>query len=660
MVLVLPMLQRSAAIISACIFVGFLWFSSHSYFSVQSHTFAAHPKSKFHVSSVFELGTGPWFSPSNNTNWAVDTRCNPYSGNCDCLKKTWNLDVCKMVGQTPVTLSVEGWLTEWPNQPGMHRCRVSFCNIVHGPAPNISYDAKLFSIIDANNEKHYTTDTIMVGVALESRPNRQVHALPTFKYFFHLGVSYARGHLDLHTSYNNYFPGQLLSTGAPFKARKDSLLFLHSNCNNNINRTKLFDQLSKLLKLDSPGSCRHNVDVATLLPQCVDFPHSGKTVWAQKECLLHHYKFYLAIENSRDIDYVTEKLWQGLRAGSVPVYLGAPNIRDFLPHPDAAVLIDDFSSLAELAAYIKNASINETLYNRHLKWKREPLPDRFVELVVKKPIDAIYCQVCDTISQRYGHDLGPISVSRNKTITLPPCIFHSLANLRHPIVRNWVGPQYSTHNNINIYVLTVQTAQARQKFMKLQLASQNVSVDLVTGFDVNDTTVDTFACWAPRSTLDPRPQHTTRHIGSSELSLAMKHSLAAWDMLRQERNVSIVLEDDASLHSNFVQHAVKAMAEAPPNWDLIILGTCFGLRASSTSQRVSTLLWRAPAKSPTRCTHALMWSRAGAKKMLQSLPLRWPIDFQINMATNLAKWQVFWLEPPQSTQSSAFKSMLGL
>ena len=39
-----------------------------------------------------------------------------------------------------------------------------------------------------------------------------------------------------------------------------------------------------------------------------------------------------------DRDYITERLWQGLRAGAVPVYFGAPNVRDYLPDRDAVVL----------------------------------------------------------------------------------------------------------------------------------------------------------------------------------------------------------------------------------------------------------------------------------------------------------------------------------
>lgn len=53
-------------------------------------------------------------------------------------------------------------------------------------------------------------------------------------------------------------------------------------------------------------------------------------------------------------DYVTEKLWDCLEAGAVPIYLGAPNILDHLPFGRrSAIFIDDFKDVDELAAHLK-------------------------------------------------------------------------------------------------------------------------------------------------------------------------------------------------------------------------------------------------------------------------------------------------------------------
>ncbi len=47
----------------------------------------------------------------------------------------------------------------------------------------------------------------------------------------------------------------------------------------------------------------------------------------KKDDLLPTIKFYLAFENSEEIDYVTEKYFQALNFGTVPVVIGAPNIQ---------------------------------------------------------------------------------------------------------------------------------------------------------------------------------------------------------------------------------------------------------------------------------------------------------------------------------------------
>lgn len=39
------------------------------------------------------------------------------------------------------------------------------------------------------------------------------------------------------------------------------------------------------------------------------------------------YKFTLAIENAKCDDYITEKLWRPLIAGSIPIYLGSPSVQ---------------------------------------------------------------------------------------------------------------------------------------------------------------------------------------------------------------------------------------------------------------------------------------------------------------------------------------------
>jgi len=52
----------------------------------------------------------------------------------------------------------------------------------------------------------------------------------------------------------------------------------------------------------------------------------------------HRYKFCVTMENSLRLDYVSEKLWDGLAAGCVPVYLGSPSARDIVPDPNSFIM----------------------------------------------------------------------------------------------------------------------------------------------------------------------------------------------------------------------------------------------------------------------------------------------------------------------------------
>ncbi|XP_034557178.1 alpha-(1,3)-fucosyltransferase 4-like [Notolabrus celidotus] len=86
--------------------------------------------------------------------------------------------------------------------------------------------------------------------------------------------------------------------------------------------------------------------------------------------MLGRYQFYLALENSRHTDYITEKLWNAVLAGSIPVVLGPSrqNYERFLP-PKAFIHVDDFPSVRALAKYLLRLSRDPVRLRRHLDWR---------------------------------------------------------------------------------------------------------------------------------------------------------------------------------------------------------------------------------------------------------------------------------------------------
>eukprot|EP00966_Prymnesium_polylepis_P070495 1638035-Prymnesium_polylepis.1 len=84
------------------------------------------------------------------------------------------------------------------------------------------------------------------------------------------------------------------------------------------------------------------------------------------------YMFTLAAESVQAADWVTEKVYQALAVGSVPVYLGAPNVAHFLPCRNCIVNAADFASPAALGAHLRYLMDNATAYDALLAWTHEP------------------------------------------------------------------------------------------------------------------------------------------------------------------------------------------------------------------------------------------------------------------------------------------------
>jgi hypothetical protein len=83
-----------------------------------------------------------------------------------------------------------------------------------------------------------------------------------------------------------------------------------------------------------------------------------------KQELLANYKFSLCYENySLAKGYVTEKIFDCLRSGAIPIYWGAENI-DYYVDPTAFIDRRDFKDLKDLGAYI--ASMDQHQYNGYV------------------------------------------------------------------------------------------------------------------------------------------------------------------------------------------------------------------------------------------------------------------------------------------------------
>ena len=115
--------------------------------------------------------------------------------------------------------------------------------------------------------------------------------------------------------------------------------------------------------------------------------------------MMKHYLFAFVFENSNQRSMITEKLLHALAAGSIPVYYGATNVREFLPHPDAAILMNDFEDSKQLSLYLLQVAESERLVRKHTDWRRKKFDQHFVAMLQRSKHTKV-CEICDAVRAR--------------------------------------------------------------------------------------------------------------------------------------------------------------------------------------------------------------------------------------------------------------------
>ena len=185
--------------------------------------------------------------------------------------------------------------------------------------------------------------------------------------------------------------------------------FIARNCASNSGREGVVSELMNHTRVDSLSSCVHNAQ-----------PPKGLDL-SDKKALMREYLFHLAFENSNIDDYVTEKLWGVLESGTLPVYYGAPNIKEHAP-PNSIISRHDFQSNKDLAIYLNKVAANKTLYESYHEWRKKPLPESFRRKFNFTHTHSV-CRMCRwAYAKKYGlgwdHDnqsVRDLVISRNVT-----------------------------------------------------------------------------------------------------------------------------------------------------------------------------------------------------------------------------------------------------
>ena len=199
---------------------------------------------------------------------------------------------------------------------------------------------------------------IWVAWCLESDVNCPAMGRSSFMDLFDLTMTYR---LDSDIPYTYLYPEYQSAMKNLAKPKSKGINAFISSSYNKSGRVEYLKNLMEHLNIDSYGRIFNNYKIPSM--------DHGKST---KEALLPDYKFTIAFENSISEDYVTEKFFQPLAFGSVPIYLGAPNINDFAPGENCFINVKNYKTPQELAEYIKVLERDDALYGQYFEWKKKP------------------------------------------------------------------------------------------------------------------------------------------------------------------------------------------------------------------------------------------------------------------------------------------------
>jgi hypothetical protein len=225
--------------------------------------------------------------------------------------------------------------------------------------PNLIFDTPNLKEV-ANLEK--PAGQMWVAWSAESAVNLPVMKDPAFIGRFDLVMSYARS-ADIWTP---YYPRRdkwlkALSQPLPTKSEKAPLVMFQSAPANRSGRNEYAAVLMTKIRVDSFGRFFNNRS----LTEADKGP-------ATKLATIARYKFCLAFENALETDYVTEKFFDPLLAGTVPVYRGAPNINQFAPGENAFIDVNEFEGPTELASHLQKLDQDDEAYRQFFQWRERP------------------------------------------------------------------------------------------------------------------------------------------------------------------------------------------------------------------------------------------------------------------------------------------------
>ncbi len=362
-------------------------------------------------------------------------------------------------------------------------------------------------------------------------------------------------------------------------------------------------------------------------------------------------KLSFAFENSHEHNYVTEKVWQPLKMGAIPIMRSPLHSRHQLPCPDSAIYVEDFDSVELLSQYIREVTLNETLWLKHTSWKRKNFSQGFSN-AARNSLASLACRVCETYQVNFP---APTLTRMMIDPLLKQCVQDLFSKSNLPVILPRIDERFSLDG---VFVPHYTKLTHRKATMK-ERVRQWVGVEpvFVDQFDKEELTDEVNFCVNNR---EVQQKFILRHTTDGENSLSMKHFLIFYHIVKMGLQNVIVMEDDAVLfNKDFLSPESEwqiIFRDLPEDYDIVMMSKFFEYRHQGAAAGPHLVL-----AQQSEVTSMYLVSNKGARNMLRTLPLVGPIDFQINYAgghgvspdipkPDVVDMKIFHAEPPLSGQ----------
>ncbi|KAG9281491.1 alpha-(1,3)-fucosyltransferase 9-like [Astyanax mexicanus] len=254
------------------------------------------------------------------------------------------------------------WLWPFGERFSMDSCEAMYnvkgCHITEDRSQYDNADAVLFHVRDIFNDmenlRKLPRPPEQRWVWVNSESPGWTPKLDGGEYLFNLTSNYRRDS-DIRVPYGRVMKATKEERDSFKIPTKDKLVcWIVSHWEDKLWRSGYFNEFRKHIKVEGFGK------------------HFGREVNRDNYFnVISSCKFYLSFENSIFKDYITEKVYNPLSLGTVPVVIGPPrkNYEEYLP-AHSFIHVHDFSTPKELADYLLHLDQNQALYEEYFTWRK--------------------------------------------------------------------------------------------------------------------------------------------------------------------------------------------------------------------------------------------------------------------------------------------------